>query len=259
MNKTIIIILILFQLTSCLTIKKINTAKNIKHDYTVKLDTLNLFDSARNRNIPIAIFSPKADTQIANQQVVFYSHGYRQNRQGGYLTHSNLTTLLASKGYFVVSIQHEIPTDSLIPTEGIPKIVRRTNWERGASTILFVLNELKRTNSSLDYKHLTLIGYSNGGDMSMLFAQKYPNLLYKIISLDNRRYDFPRTATPKIYSLRSSDQIADEGVLPTLEEQKKYGMKIIQLKNTIHNKINDDANEKQRKEMNDYILSFINE
>lgn len=245
--------------TSCLSNKKNNVSNNHNQDYHVKLDTLNLFDSSRNRPIPIAIFSPKTDKQITHQQVVFYSHGYRQNRQGSYLTHSILTNLLASKGYFVVSIQHENPTDSLIPTEGIPKIVRRTNWERGVTNILFVLNELKKTNPNLDYDHLTLIGYSNGGDMSMLFAQKYPHLVNKIISLDNRRVDFPRTENPKIYSLRSSDQVADEGVLPTLEEQKKYGMRIIQLKNTIHNKMNDDASEEQGKEINNYILEFIKE
>ncbi|MBL0144396.1 MAG: alpha/beta hydrolase [Chitinophagaceae bacterium] len=198
-------------------------AKTQNQEFKVKLDTISLFDSSRNRNIPVAIFSPKTDNQIKNQKVVFYSHGYRQNRQGSYLTHSILANLLASKGYFVVSIQHENPTDSLIPAEGIPKIVRRTNWERGATNILFVLNEFKRTNPHLDYNHVTLIGYSNGGDMSMLFAQKYPNLLYKIISLDNRRFDFPRASTPKVYSLRSSDQVADEGVIPTLEEQKSTG------------------------------------
>lgn len=259
MNRILLKICLLLLLTSCLTNKNSTVAKTEKQEYEVKLDTLNLFDSSRNRNIPVAIFSPKTDKQIENQQVVFYSHGYRQNRPGSYLTHSILANLLASKGYFVVSIQHENPTDSLVPTEGIPKIVRRSNWERGAANILFVLNEFKRTNSNLDYKHLTLIGYSNGGDMSMVFAQKYPNLLYKIISLDNRRFDFPRASSPKVYSLRSSDQVADEGVLPTLEEQKKYGMKIIQLKNTIHNKMNDDANEEQRNEINNYILSFIKE
>ncbi len=259
MNKSIISILILLCLTSCLTNKKTCDTKIVKQNYEVKLDTMNLFDISRNRNIPVAIFSPKAEKQIANQQVVIYSHGYRQNKEGGYLTHSNLTTLLASKGYFVICIQHELPTDSLIPKKGIPKIVRRSNWERGATNILFVLNEFKKTKPNLDYKRLTLIGCSNGGDMSMLFAQKYPNLLYKIISLDNRRCDFPRTSNPKIYSLRSSDQVADLGVLPTLEEQKKFGMKIIKLKNTIHNKMNDDANKKQRKEMNNYILDFLQE
>lgn len=60
----------------------------------------------------------------------------------------------------------------------------------------------------------------------------------KIISLDNRRMELPRTKQPRIYSLRSSDQPADEGVLPTIEEQEKFGIKIIKLPNTIHNDMN---------------------
>ncbi|MBB5621242.1 hypothetical protein HDE69_002295 [Pedobacter cryoconitis] len=47
--------------------------------------------------------------------------------------------------------------------------------------------------------------------MSMLFATQHPELVDKVISLDNRRMPFPRVSKPRIYSLRSSDQPADEG------------------------------------------------
>lgn len=81
----------------------------------------------------------------------------------------------------------------------------------------------------------------------------------KIISLDNRRMELPRTKQPRIYSLRSSDQPADEGVLPTIEEQEKFGIKIIKLPNTIHNDMNDRGNNKQKKEINNYVMAFLNE
>jgi hypothetical protein len=81
----------------------------------------------------------------------------------------------------------------------------------------------------------------------------------KIISLDNRRMELPRTSQPKIYSLRSSDQSADEGVLPTVEEQKKFGIKIIKLPNTIHNDMNDRGNKRQRREINTFIIDFLRE
>ena len=136
--------------------------------------------------------------------------------------------------------------------------MRKPIWERGCENILFTINEFKKTNPELDYKHLILIGHSNGGDITMLFANKYPNLVDKIISLDNRRVEFPKTSQPKIYSLRSSDQIADEGVLPTIEEQEKFKIKIIKLKNTIHNDMTDNATEKQKAEMNKYIMEFLN-
>ncbi|CAD0002640.1 alpha/beta hydrolase family protein [Flavobacterium salmonis] len=226
-------------------------------NYAVRLDSLNMFDSQRNRKIPIAFFLPKTDTKINNQQIVIFSHGYYQNKAHSNLKYSYLTHFLASKGYFVVSIQHELPTDSLIPSSGIPQVVRRPFWESGAKNILFVINELKKTNPELDFKHITLIGHSNGGDMTALFSQEHPNIVSKIITLDNRRMALPRTNKPKIYSLRSSDQPADEGVLPTIEEQKKFAIKIIKLSNTIHNNMDNRANEEQREEINNYVLAFL--
>jgi len=95
--------------------------------------------------------------------------------------------------------------------------------------------------------------------MVALFPQKHPDIVDKIITLDNRRMAFPITADPRVYSLRSSDQPADEGVLPTEEEQKKYGMTIIKLSNTTHNDMDDRADKKQRKEIRDYIMSFIHD
>lgn len=69
----------------------------------------------------------------------------------------------------------------------------------------------------------------------------------------------PKTKNVKVYSLRSSDQPADEGVLSTEDEVKKYKMKILKLENTIHNEMDDKANNEQRKEIQEYVLSFIND
>jgi predicted peptidase len=227
--------------------------------FTFSLDTLKLFDQSRQREIPIAIYKPKTDKKIKNQKIVILSHGYNENRKGSYLGYNYLTEFLAANGFFVVSIQHELSTDSLIPSSGIPQIVRRPFWDRGADNILFVINELKKLNPDLSFKHITLIGHSNGGDMTALFPQKYPNIVDKIITLDNRRMALPRTVNPKVYSLRSSDQPADEGVLPTTEEIKYFDMKIIKLPNTTHNDMGDNANDEQRKEINNYIITFLNE
>jgi predicted esterase len=255
MTKTPYLILLLLGLfSSCSSNKKAQTAQSYKAESSFKLDTLRLFDKSRNRAIPIAIYMPKS---VANKQVVIVSHGYGQNKGGDYLAYSYLTENLSIKGYFVVSIQHELPTDSLIPMSGIPQIVRRPFWDRGADNILFIIQSLKQSNPELDFKHITLIGHSNGGDMTALFAQKYPNIVSKIITLDNRRMALPRTNNPKVYSLRSSDQPADMEVLPTDEEQKKFNIKIIKLPNTIHNNMDDNAHEVQRKEINDYVLSFL--
>ena len=249
----------LFLLFANCTAKRDTIVNQVNEEnYAVKLDTLSLFDEARNRKIPVAFYLPKTGEKIKNQEVVIFNHGYGQNSPDSYLFYSYLTEHLASKGYFVVSIQHELPTDSLIPLEGKPQVVRRPFWERGADNIQYVLNELKNSNPDLNYDHVTLIGHSNGADMVALFPEKYPNMVDKIITLDNRRMALPRTEKgPQVYSLRSSDQPADDGVLPSIEEQKKYGITIIKLPNTIHDKMDDYADTAQRKEINDYIIQFL--
>lgn len=250
-------ILFCFLVLSCTSNKNATNTKGDNQEFEVKSDSANWLDGSRNRLIPVAFYFPVLNDKISNQQLVIISHGYGENKPGANKSYSYLAKKLASKGYYVVSIQHELPTDDLLPLTGIPQIVRRSNWERGAENILFVLNELKKIKPELDFKHVNLIGHSNGGDMTVLFSHKYPNLVDKIISLDNRRMELPRTSQPKIYSLRSSDQPADEGVLPTVAEQKKFGIKIIKLPNTIHNDMNDRGNKRQKREINAYMLDFI--
>ena len=251
----ILCIFILELLTSYSTFGKFVEDKSV---IAFSLDTLKLYDQSRQREIPIAIYKPTSKVS-GKQKIIIFSHGYGQNKGGDYLAYSYFTEFLASKGYFVVSIQHELATDSLLPLTGNPKIVRRPFWERGADNILFVINELQKTNPDLDYNHITLIGHSNGGDMTALFPQKYPNIVEKIITLDNRRMALPKIKKVKVYSLRSSDQPADEGVLPTEKEIKKYRIKIVKLANTTHNEMDDNANDEQRKEIQKLIFTFIND
>ncbi|MFZ4456187.1 MAG: alpha/beta hydrolase family protein [Bacteroidales bacterium] len=254
--KTLIFLLLVALTLGCSTFKtQIGKDLNV----SVSLDTLKLYDQSRHREIPIAIYQTKSIKRPKSQRVIIFSHGYGQNKGGDYLAYSYLTDYLASKGFFVASIQHELFTDTLLPLTGNLQIERRPFWERGTDNILFVINELKKTNPELDFKHITLIGHSNGGDMTTLFPLKYPNIVAKIITLDNRRMALPRTRNPKICTLRSSDQPADEGVLPTDEEIKKFGIKIIKLPNTTHNEMDDNANNEQRKEIQNYLMKFLND
>lgn len=257
MNKIYFKILICVLLVSCSNSKKINsqTANNTS---LFKLDSLELFDKSRNRKIPVALYYPKTDKKIYNQKVVIFSHGYGENKGGDNKIYSYLTENLASKGYFVISIQHELPTDDLLPMDGELKVTRRPNWERGTENILFTLNEFKKTKPKLDFKHLALIGHSNGGDMTALFAVKYPKLVYKIITMDNRRMPLPRVRKPTIYTLRSKNYEADKEVLPTEEEQKKYGM-TVQFTTINHSDMDNDATIEQRKTLNTFIEKYLSE
>lgn len=257
MNKIYFQILLSLFLISCSNNKKSNFQVSNNH-YDVQLDTLDLFDKSRNRKIPVAIFHPKSDKKINNQQIIIFSHGYGENKGGDNMIYSYLTESLASKGHFVISIQHELPTDDLLPMDGDLKITRKPNWERGAENILYVLNQFKTTNPELDFKHLTLIGHSNGGDMTALFATKYPKLVYRIITMDNRRMPLPRVNHPTIYTLRSKNYAADEGVLPTEQEQKKYGM-TVQLTPINHSDMDNDATTEERKIILTYIERYLSQ
>jgi dienelactone hydrolase len=241
-----------------LSLGQIATASAFASSSRVRCDTLTLFDPARKRKIPIALYGSSTQSEIPHQKLVILSHGYNQNQPGSYLRYSYLAENLASKGYFVVSIQHELPTDSLIPSKGTVQLVRRPFWDRGADNILFVLHYLKQSKPFLDFKHVALVGHSNGGDIVALFPQKYPRQVAKVITLDNRRMPLPRTKkNPQVYSLRSSDQAADEGVLPTFREGKHLRMTIIPLLLTKHDDMDDSATLTQRHEINEYIFRFL--
>ena len=95
--------------------------------------------------------------------------------------------------------------------------------------------------------------------MTALFPQKYPGIVEKIITLDNRRMPLPRTLQPRVYSLRSSDQPADEGVLPTEKEQKENNITIIKLIDVLHNDMGARANPDQQEQINNYLLQFLKE
>jgi predicted dienelactone hydrolase len=218
----------------------------------VKRESFSLIDPARDRPIPVVIYT-SATPEGGQLKPAIISHGY-----GGKNTaYGFIATYLATHGYYVASIQHEIPSDEPLPTTGKPYETRMPSWQRGVQNILFVLGELKKTQPDLDYSRLLLVGHSHGGDTSMLFAQEHPALVQIVISLDNRRMPFPRTKRPRIFSIRSSDQAADEGVIPTPDEQAKLGMKVVQLPATIHNDMWDGATDEQKADMIRHIASFL--
>lgn len=244
----------------CLTVIQCSTNKQFlsekRGNTKFKLDTLTLFDQNRNRAIPIAIYQPK-NSYKSNKIPIVFSHGYGENNGKDYLNaYTYLTEFLASKGYFVISIQHELKTDELLAMSGKLQETRRPNWERGVQNILYVLQEINKKYPELKFNKLSLIGHSNGGDMTVLFAHKYPDIADKIISMDNRRMEIPRIAIPKFYTLRSKDYPADEGVLPTDEELKKYDIKV-QFTDINHSNMDNDANETERKYLTTKILEYL--
>jgi len=230
------------------------TEKNITD---VHIEKITFFDSQRQRIIPAAIYTKKGIEEKLYKGIIIVNHGYGQNNPDSYLQYSYLANQCALNGYYVVSIQHELPQDSLIPDSGIPQIVRKPFWERGSDNVHYVVTELRKSHPYLNVNNSTLIGHSNGGDIIALYGIKFPNTVKNIITLDNRRMALPKLENLRVLSLRSSDQQPDIGVIPSPHEQKLYNISIIALRDTPHNSMSDFANDNQRKEILKYVLSFI--
>ncbi|HYI40411.1 MAG TPA: alpha/beta hydrolase [Allosphingosinicella sp.] len=203
--------------------------------------TLDLVDTARTRSIPVALYGATHDRP---RPLALISHGY-----GGRNTdYAFLAEALAERGYVVASIQHALAGDPPMPTQGDPAIVRRPFWEQGSANLLHVIREL-RARKLADRRPVLLVGHSNGGDSSLLFAIRHGAMVRAVYTLDNRRMRMPRTARPRICSVRSSDQPADPGVLPTAAEQKRYRMVIGSVPGLIHNAMSDAATPAQKRSM----------
>ena len=212
-----------------------------------------LFDSARQRAIPVLLYRPAHRSATAPLHPAILSHGY-----GGRNTdYSFVARTLVAHGYVVASIQHELRTDAPMPTVGDVRTTRQPFWEQGVQNILFVRQALGRKYAGLALDGLLLVGHSKGGDTSMLFAEEHPALVAQVISLDNCRMPFPRAARPRVLSLRSSDQVADPGVLPTPAEQAQFGTVLVPLKNTTHNDMSDRGTKAQQQEMSAAIAQFL--
>lgn len=214
------------------------------------------FDNCRNRVIPVAVYQPQKTTW--KTKVILFSHGYDGNKNSkSNQTYSYLTRFLSQKGFYVISIQHELADDPLLAMDGDFMRTRMSNWERGVANILFTIQEFRKLQPHLDWDNLILIGHSNGGDMTMLFASKYPEMISKAISLDHRRMIMPRIRKPQLYTLRGCDYDADADVLPTEQEQEEYRMKVVKLDGITHSNMGEKGTEEQHNLINQHIYNFV--
>jgi hypothetical protein len=200
----------------------------------IRHQTLDLFDTARQRPVAVDLavrrdFEMKANGGFWKLPVAIISNGNTVKNT----EYSFLANVLAARGYLVASIQQDLPTDPPLMTKvGLPYVGRREVYEKGEANILFVIGELKKMQPNADYAHLTLVGHSNGGDIAMFCAKRHPELVSKVITLDNLRVPFVLNDKMKILSFRSKDPNfqTDPGVLPTPEQAKADGIDIVNTK-----------------------------
>jgi hypothetical protein len=168
----------------------------------------------------------EATAEMIELPVVVLSHGNTVK----HTEYSFLANTFAARGYLVISIQHDLETDDPMVTKvGEEYVGRRPQYNRGIFNILFAIDEVKKAYPNADYRKLTMVGHSNGGDISMYFAQRHPDLVKKVVTLDNLRVPFVTDGKIKILSFRSKDPVfkTDPGVIPDDETCKKAGITVV--------------------------------
>lgn len=217
---------------------------------------LTLLDTTRNRLIPIAIHYPAGKNDEAPLQphpVVLISGGYGISHEA----YSFLVNDLSDSEYVVVNIQHDLPTDAPIATAGDIQALRTPVWERGAENIRFVRSALRTRYPHFGWGRLVLIGHSNGGDISVWFAKEEPSSVLALITLDHRRVALPRLLSPQVLTIRADDTEADPGVLPSIQEQERFAVKVERIEGARHNDMYDGGSEALKRSILEHIRPFL--
>jgi Chlorophyllase enzyme len=199
----------------------------------------------------------EAMAEMIELPVVILSHGNTVK----HTEYSFLTNTFAARGYLVVSIQHDLATDDPMVTKvGEEYVGRRMQYNRGIANILFAIEQLKQIYPNADYRHLTLVGHSNGGDISMYFAKLHPDMVKKVVTLDNLRVPFLTDGKVKILSFRSKDPQfkADPGVVPDDETCAKAGIQVVKTEFQ-HNELSDRGSNQVKSFVEGAVHEFLND
>jgi len=230
--------IVLFSVAAVMTLGYFTASKWAIHHKSLTFDDPLRDD--RNVTIDLAIRRDREMESIADMidlPVAVLSHGNTVK----YTEYSFLANALAARGYMVISIQHDLATDDPMVTKvGEEYVGRRMQYNRGIGNILFAIEELKKVYPNADYHHLTLVGHSNGGDISMYFAKLHPDMVKKVVTLDNLRVPFVTDGNIKILSFRSRDPVfkADPGVVPSDDVCAKAGIEVVRTQFQ-HNELSD--------------------
>src|SRR5215475_7003582 len=199
--------------------------------WAIRHQTITFYDPERD-NRPVAVDvavrrdrEMQAEAGMLKLPVAVLNHGNTVK----FTEYSFLANIMAARGYLVVSIQHDLPTDAPMVTKvGELYVGRLTQIERGVANIKFAVAQMESRQPAADYEHLTVVGHSMGGDITMYFAKQYPERVKKVVTLDNLRVPFVTSGKFKILSFRSKDPQfkTDPGVIPDADECDKAGITV---------------------------------
>jgi len=200
--------------------------------WAIRHETLTFLDPARDNRpveVDIAIRRDKemqANAGMITLPVAILNHGNTVK----FTEYSFLANVFAARGYIAISIQHDLPTDAPMVTKvGEPYVGRLPQYMRSIANIRFAVDQMRRVQTHADYDRLTMVGHSNGGDISVYFAKLYPDQIKKVVTLDNLRVPFMTDGRFRILSFRSQDPVfkPDPGVVPTDEICAKAGITVV--------------------------------
>jgi acetyl esterase/lipase len=197
----------------------------------------------------------QADAGLLKLPVAIFNHGNTVKNT----EYSFLANLMAARGYIVISIQHDLPTDAPMVTKvGELFVGRLTQIQRGVANIKFAVKQMRDVEPNADYDHLTVVGHSMGGDITMYFAKQYPDRVRKVVTLDNLRVPFVTSGKFKILSFRSHDPVfkADPGVVPSSDECEKDGITVVNT-NFQHNDMRDTGSEEAKSSIQNMLDKFL--
>ena len=229
--------------------------------WAIRHETITFYDASRD-NRPVAVDiavrrdkEMQADAGMIKLPVAIFNHGNTVKNT----EYSFLANVMAARGYEVVSIQHDLPSDPPMVTKvGELYVGRLAQIQRGVANIRFAVEEMKKIQPNADYDHLTVVGHSMGGDITMYFAKQYPDEVKKVVTLDNLRVPFMTSGKFKILTFRSKDPEfkTDPGVIPSEEECEKAGITVV--KTTFqHNDMRDTGSEEAKASIQGMLDKFL--
>jgi hypothetical protein len=231
--------------------------------WAIRHETLTFTDASRD-NRPVAVDVAvrrdkelQANAGMITLPVAILNHGNTVK----FTEYSFLANVFAARGYITVSIQHDLPTDGPMVTKvGELYVGRQPQYLRGIANIKFAVEQMKKVQPNADYDHLTMVGHSNGGDISMYFAKMYPDQIKKVVTLDNLRVPFMTDGRFKILSFRSKDPQfkPDPGVVPAEEVCEKAGITVVNT-NFQHNDMRDTGPDQAKSSIQDMLEKFLQE
>jgi hypothetical protein len=231
--------------------------------WAIRHETLTFYDASRDNRpvqVDVAVRRDKemqANAGMITLPVAILNHGNTVK----FTEYSFLANVFAARGYIAISIQHDLPTDPPMVTKvGELYVGRQPQYLRGVANIRFAVAEMQKVQANADYDHLTVVGHSAGADISMYFAKLHPELVKKVVTLDNLRVPFITEGRFKILSFRSKDPAfkTDPGVIPTEGVREQSGIEVVQT-NFQHNDMRDTGPDKAKASIQGMLDKFLDD